>query len=128
MIDLLEMAFNVACCDDDLHKQFFVACASRRNDGAIVISTNGSTRTNRVSASHAEARALNKSDHGSVLYVARALRDKKTPALAKPCATCQAIIRNKRVQKVFFTVDEEHYGIWNVARDEWRMKRHAWNI
>jgi tRNA(Arg) A34 adenosine deaminase TadA len=121
---LLDMACDVAKRDDDKKKQFYVSCVSLRRDGACVVSVNGSSRAQPVPHAHAEARALKKSGWGAMLYVARVLRDKQTLAVAKPCVDCQSAIRNKRVKKVFFTVDNEHYGTWDVERDVWRMKRY----
>jgi len=121
---LLDIAVNLAAHDDNVRKQFYVACVSKRRDGAIVVSVNGSSRAQPVPSAHAEIRALKKSGSDSVLYVARVLRDKKTLAIAKPCKKCQAAIRNKRVLQVFFTVDDEFYGVWNVKKDAWRLKRY----
>lgn len=121
---LLDLAADIAKRDSDVRKQFYVACVSKRRDGAIVVSVNGSSQAQPIPSAHAEARALKKSGRDSTLYVARVLRDKQTLAMAKPCKTCQAAIRNKHVLKVFFTVDNEHYGTWNVKKDKWSLKRY----
>ena len=115
---LLNKAIFLAKKNTD-KKQFFFSCVAKRNDGAEVYSVNHCVRAEKVPAHHAEARAVRKCDVGAILYVARILRDKETPALAKPCKFCQAFIRNKGIKKVYFTIDSNQYGIWDVEEDIW---------
>ena len=101
-------------------KQFFFGCIGKRSDGALVTSVNHCVRAEKVPSHHAEARCIRKCNQGSTIYVARVLRDKETPANAKPCSFCQAFIRNKGIVKVYYTIDDKHYGIWDVVNNNWQ--------
>lgn len=72
-----------------------------RRDGAVVIAYNLASKEKEPRA-HAEARLSRKLDVGSVVYVARVLRD-GTFGIAHPCPTCMRILRAKGVQRVFYT-------------------------
>ena len=117
---LLRKAILIAQ-ESDEQKQFFFGCVAKRNDGAVVYSVNHCVRAEKVPSHHAEARAVRKCDVGAILYVARVLRDRVTPATAKPCKFCQAFIKNKGIKKVYFTIDSIQYGIWNVEEDIWNI-------
>ena len=116
---LLSKAIYLAKKNRD-KKQFFFSCVAKRNDGAVVYSVNHCIRAEKVPAHHAEARAVRKCDVGAILYVARVLRDRETPAIAKPCKFCQAFIKNKGIKKVYYTIDINNYGIWNVDDNTWQ--------
>lgn len=120
---LLDVAAKIAVGSDDPfaehRRQYLIAALSERTDGAIVVSTN-LTVQNPAPTAHAESRVLRKSDAGCTLYVARVTRDGFW-AMSKPCSNCQKIIRSKRVKKVYYTIAEGEYGIWNVAKDEWKI-------
>lgn len=72
-----------------------------RHDGAVVTACNLASKDKEPRA-HAEARLSRKLDVGSVVYVARVLRD-GTFGLARPCPGCMRILRAKGVDRVFFT-------------------------
>ena len=95
-----------------IQKNYLLAAVIVRKDGAIVVSTNAVTQNPNPSA-HAEARALKKADFGAELYVARVIRD-GTWVMAKPCKTCQALIRAKGIRKVYYTISPDNYGVWDV--------------
>jgi|SRR5271157_2008309 len=102
-----------------IHKQFFFYCIAVRNDGAEVHGTNHYSKSQRIPSHHAEARTIKKCDMGSIMYVARVLRDKKTIANARPCKFCQSLIKNKSIKKVYFTFSSTTYGIWVPEKDIW---------
>ena len=126
---LLKIAAKIAAGSDDLdvtyRKQYLIAALSERTDGAIVVSTNITVRVPAPTA-HAESRVLRKSDAGCTLYVARVTKDGAW-AMSKPCSNCQKIIRSKRVYKVYYTIAEGEYGIWNVAKDEWKIVKRIYH-
>lgn len=119
-MDLLHIAAKFAIAGDNgKHgKNYLLAAISVRNDGALVISQNALAQEPEPST-HAEARALRKSDCGCTLYVARVLRSGGW-AMSKPCPKCQARIRNHRVKKVYYTISDGCYGIWDVKKNSWK--------
>lgn len=90
-------------------KNHLLAAIAIRQDGTIVSSRNGMTQVPRPSA-HAEARVLKKAGHGSVLYVAK-ISKKGEPGLAKPCANCMSLIKNKKVKRVYYTIGPDEFGV-----------------
>lgn len=97
---------------DKISKSFLLGCIIKRaSDDVLVYSLNGHSEFPNAS-SHAEARALRKANKGSVLWVGRCLRDKKTWAMSKPCITCSTQIINAGIHKVIYTIGPNNYGIW----------------
>jgi tRNA(Arg) A34 adenosine deaminase TadA len=111
MLALLNKAVQLAKDNSD-DKSFHMACVAKRADGAIVSSVNHCVHGQPIPQHHAEARALRKCDYGSVLYVARVLKDKTTWGNAKPCKKCQALIKNMGVKRVYYTVGPNEWGTW----------------
>lgn len=94
---------------------FHVMACGIRADGVRVISTNGaakfpSSERLRIKIAHAEQRIARKLDKGSVVYVARVLRN-GAYAMAKPCDSCQRILKSRKVAKVFYTIAPKHFGV-----------------
>ncbi len=112
---LLDVAAALALSDKN-RKNFRLGCVVKRSDGAIVTATNHHTQIPNPTA-HAEARALRKSDWGCILYVARVIKNGEW-ALAKPCKRCQAIIRNRGVKTVYYTIGPGEYGIWHPRQNK----------
>jgi len=108
----VELAIRAAkpSCD---RRGFFVGAVAVRKDGAVVSTRNSPTRIPSHSA-HAEVRLMRKAGMGSIVFVARVLRDGRW-ALAKPCLKCQSLLKNKKVKKVYFTVKDGEYDSMNVA-------------
>lgn len=88
---------------------FFLGSVGIRPDGLIVSSFNVTTRR-RCPAGHAEHRLASKLRAGSVVFVARIVRD-GTWAMAKPCVHCENRLRNAGVRRVYYTVGEGEYGV-----------------
>lgn len=113
----LKLAAEVAANDRKTRrKNYLFACVIKRKDGAVVVSQNATTRIPEP-ALHAEARALRKADRGCVMYVARVTRDGAW-AMAKPCASCQALIRSRGVKRVFYTIAPNEWGVWEVSKEK----------
>ena len=113
---LLKFAAGIAY-GGDRKKNFLLAAVIKRADGAIVVSQNISTKEPDPTT-HAEARALRKADAGCTLYVARVIRTGGVWANAKPCKKCQALIRNRGVKKVIYTIGPGEYGVWHVKENK----------
>jgi tRNA(Arg) A34 adenosine deaminase TadA len=119
---LLQLAAQIALSGNrgKLGKNYLLAAVAKRKDGALVFSQNAMTRQPHPT-SHAEARAIRKSDAGCTMYVARVYRDGGKWALAKPCPKCQSLIRNHHVLRVYYTIEEGRYGVWDVEKNHWRV-------
>lgn len=86
-----------------------------RTDGAIVHACSGGDQLNISPNTHAETRLLKKLDkYSPVIYVARIRRDTMEFALARPCKTCLPFIKNKRIDKIYYTINAYEYGIIDV--------------
>lgn len=88
-----------------------------RSDGVLVRSRNGnsfSTKTDKFIKnihSHAEGRLIRKLNINSIIYIARITRENAF-ACAKPCSGCSNIIKANRISKVYYTIDNNRYGLW----------------
>lgn len=106
---MIELAAEAARPDVDRLRRAFIGAVAIRSDGVIVTARNGSSQSKSPSC-HAEVRVLRKAGRGSVVFVARVLKNGRF-AMAKPCATCMSALRNKDVSLVAFTTDESEYKI-----------------
>lgn len=109
---LLHQAAKFAAASKDDNKNFYLACIGLRRDGVLVYATNTIVAEHPTPSAHAEARVLRKTGKGAILWVARVLRDGKTWALAKPCITCTPLIENKDVERVYYTIGPNEWGVW----------------
>lgn len=80
-----------------------------RADGAVVKSRNGSG-LGPVPEHHCEARLCRKLTPGSTVYVARVSRAGDW-ALARPCANCERLLRNRGVARCYYTIAPDEYGV-----------------
>jgi tRNA(Arg) A34 adenosine deaminase TadA len=94
-------------------RRYRVGSFAFRSDGAVVRSRNGSTKTPDSSA-HSEYRCVRKCDTGSILFVARTRRDGSV-GCAMPCTRCRAVIRARGIVRVYFTIEGNDYGVWEVG-------------
>jgi len=109
-MDPLKRAATLAA--DGTDKNFFIGCIALRKDGAEVRSRNSRVKDPNING-HAETKVLKKAGYGATLWVARVLKNGKTWAMAKPCPKCQALIRNKGVKRVYYTIGPGEYGVWD---------------
>lgn len=110
---------------DQDRRNFWLGAIGIRADGATVSSRNGavsysaSVETYHLNPnSHAEGRLLRKLGKGGIVYVARVFRKDRTLAMARPCGMCQTRLKAFGVKKVFYTIDDHHYGIWYPDKDK----------
>lgn len=107
MLKYLTLASHLTC-RGDLRRTYRLAAVAIRTDGAMVHSCNLAT-IGPEPVAHAEARVARKVDAGSVVYVARTLRDGQI-AMAKPCKFCQLAMKHRGVVKCFYTIGPNEYG------------------
>lgn len=127
MLELIRMAAKIALpTSDNDARDFWLGCIGIRNDGAMIFSKNGAVFSTDIEnyhfipEAHAECRAVKKMDSGGILYVARVRKKNKDLALAAPCMMCQIKIKARGISKVYFSINENQYGIWLVKKDSFR--------
>lgn len=125
MLSLLHQAAEIArpSIQKD-YRDFWLGAIGLREDGVMVSSKNGaaSFRTEIKSyqllpTSHAEGRVLRKHGRGGVIYVARVSKKDGSLAMARPCGMCQVKLRAAKVSKVYYTINNNTYGIWYPDSD-----------
>lgn len=69
-----------------------------------------------ISTYHAEIHALLGLDRdvtkGAIMYVARASKGDKSERMSKPCPMCHAVMQERGIKAVYYTVDDEHVGTY----------------
>ncbi len=80
-----------------------------RSDGVIVKSANLSNILPEPQT-HAEARVVKKLGFGGVVYVVRILRNGNY-ALARPCKSCQGVMKMHGVKRCYYSIDDNSYGV-----------------
>jgi tRNA(Arg) A34 adenosine deaminase TadA len=118
--ELLAAAINsVTAIDSKDCRMYWLGALGIRHDGAIVMSKNAPSKVEstilKIPTTHAEGRCLLKMDNGGVLYVARI--SVSGLAMARPCEMCQLLIKSKQIKKVYYTINNTQYGIWDPAKD-----------
>ena len=72
--------------------------------------------TKGISTYHAEIHALLNLDRsvtkGAVMYVARASKGNHEDRMSKPCPMCHAVMEERGIKAVFYSVDDEHVGTY----------------
>ena len=104
----LKLAGKIARLKRD-DRRYFLGAIGIRSDGVLVCSYNGAPKE-PCAEHHCEFRLTRKLDKGSVVYISRTLSD-GTPALSKPCYTCELALRSAGVQRVYYTISIDNYGV-----------------
>lgn len=114
-----DLAAKIANNNDG--RTFNLGAVGIRSDGVIVCARNGksfSTKTEyfiKNIKSHAEGRVIRKLNKNSIIYLTRIINDGY--AIAKPCDGCSILIKAKKIKKVYYTIDNYTYGVWDVSND-----------
>jgi len=125
MLDLLYQAAQIALPSiENDYRDFWLGCIGIREDGVMVSAKNGaaSFRTaiksyHLLPTSHAEGRVLRKLGGGGIVYVARVSKKDGSLVMARPCSMCQIKLRAAKVNKVYYTINNNEYGIWYPDSD-----------
>lgn len=108
----LRLAAEVACLKVDA-RTYRLGAVGLRSDGVMVVAYNGTAyqgkTCRRFPAMHAEARLARKLDFYSTVYVTRVMQPGM--GLARPCLNCQRALRRKRVERVYYTISDDEYGV-----------------
>jgi tRNA(Arg) A34 adenosine deaminase TadA len=114
-----EMAAEAAMSVKD-NRTFFLGAVARRNDGVMVISRNGSTPYPNRSG-HAETRLCKKLDPGTTVYVVRVRVIDGGYGMARPCVNCQKCMLSRHVKQVYYSINPDQFGIWDIKTDSDRV-------
>lgn len=109
-MNYLDLATRIAKGTLDQEKNTFFAGIAERSDGTLVFSTNVRTK-DPIHGAHCETRLLKKCDIGSTIWLVRVLRNGQW-ANSEPCIKCKTLLKNKKVKKVYYTVDPNTYAVW----------------
>lgn len=114
--------------NDGDSRSFLLGAVGIRDDGAKVSAKNGATQYSTFIEdfrknvhSHAEGRLLRKLGRNGIIYVARVAKLDGGLAMARPCGLCRHRIKSSGVKKVFYSIDNNHYGIYFVEADSDRI-------
>jgi len=113
---------------NDLSKNHWFGCVGIRSDNAIVYSRNipahigKEAGSAKIKAAHAEARLVQKLDYGSEIYVVRIAKkktedDSSTFLIARPCCMCETVIRSKKIRRVYYSINNDQYGVWDPIKN-----------
>lgn len=92
-------------------RNYKLGCVAIRKDGVIVAAHNAMAKRMPFYSAHAERRVIRKAGYGATLFVARILSNGDW-AMAKPCPTCQVVLKARRVKRVIYTIGPGEYGVW----------------
>jgi tRNA(Arg) A34 adenosine deaminase TadA len=115
IFNYFEIAAKIAQSKSD-NRSALVGAVGIRKDGAIVKSLNSPVE-NKRRLMHAECKLCRKLDYGATVYVARVRMDNIEFAMARPCFDCRKIMRTKKVKKVYYTINNQQYGILDLFND-----------
>lgn len=116
-----DLAASIADFNDN--RTFMLGAVGIRSDGVLVCARNGNSFSTKWNSfhknikSHAEGRILRKLDCDSTIFISR-IKDKDTFVKAKPCDNCAVAIKGRRVYKVYYTIDDECFGLWYPKQDK----------
>jgi tRNA(Arg) A34 adenosine deaminase TadA len=125
MLDMLKLAATVALptIDSDFKKNFWLGSVGIRRDNVIVSAKNGAVYSTEVEDyqlmpnAHAEGRLLRKLGKGGIVFVARVAKGTRKLAMARPCDICRSRLRAMNIVRVYYTINENQYGVWYVKKD-----------
>lgn len=90
-----------------------------RKDGTMVTARNGAVTFSTtirdyqmLPSSHVEGRLLRKAGHGASMFISRVSRKDGSFCCSRPCGMCRVRLKSFLVEKVFYTIDENHYGVF----------------
>lgn len=104
----MDMAIQLARGQDSSNKHFMLAAVAKRFDGSLLVSSNIRT-AHPIHSAHAEHRILSRCGLGATLWVARVDRMGDV-CMAKPCQKCEALCKNKRVRRIYYSISNSEHG------------------
>ena len=111
VFNYLKLAGQTALYNNDSRRNFFLGAVGIRKDGAIVRASNLSCEVPSRQY-HAEYRCAMKLDYGAPeVYVARLRLDTLEFGIAKPCFSCEKVLRSKGVRRVYYSIGPTEYDV-----------------
>lgn len=125
MLPLLIKAGKIAISSNlnDEKRSFILGCVGVRNDGSVFGAKNGAVSTSSftdykiIGDAHAERRVLKRLGKGGTIYTSRILKKDSSFAMARPCSGCRGWIKQAGVVKAYYSIDNNHYGIYYAELD-----------
>jgi tRNA(Arg) A34 adenosine deaminase TadA len=109
IFNFFEIAGRIASKKDD-RRSFLLGSVGIRSDGKMVSAINSPTELpNRMA--HSEFRLSKKLDYGATVYVVRVKLCDGKFGLAKPCESCFRALKSKKVNKIYYTISHNEYGV-----------------
>lgn len=125
---------------NDFKKNFWLASIGIRFDGCEVSSRNAIVNVGNISwntsdqfskippymkiaKSHSEVRCVSKMDQCGTLFVVRISKEPNIKTgifdfkMACPCDICSMIIKSKKISRVYYTINNDQYGIRDIDSD-----------
>lgn len=114
---MLALAATVAAqYGDNSHRRMFrLGAVGLRCDNVIVKSSNIVTEIPEIQC-HAEARLSKKLTPRSTVWVARVRRDNGEWNIARPCPSCELILKSVGVERVVYTISSNEWGVLDLRR------------
>lgn len=120
MQNFLHQAAQIALPSTDKdYRDYWLGCVGVREDGTVVASKNGAAEFHTtvksyqlLPSSHAEGRVLRKLGKCGTIFVARVSKKDGSLAMARCCGMCRVRVKAAKVKRVYYTIDNFHYGIW----------------
>jgi hypothetical protein len=124
MLKLIEMAGKVALpTNENDQRAFLLGSVGIRRDGTLVSARNGAVRCldtdeyQHIPSAHAEWRLGSKLGKYGTVYVARVAKSDGNLVMARPCITCQIRLRSLKVERAFYSINPDQYGIYFPMKD-----------
>lgn len=130
MLELLKLAAKYSLSNTKTERLYLLGAVGVRKDGKVVHARNEAVLDTyardkqilfnvykRFPEGHAESRLAKKLDFGATVYVARVMKGNGNLAMSRPCECCQAILRAFRVKKVYYTISNNQWGLWDPSKN-----------
>ena len=109
---MLRIAKKIALREKDIKRRALHGAVAIRYDGVLIGSSN-IANTGKCQLAHAESRVLKKAGQNSIIYVVRVTRDRQL-RLSRPCSGCLSEMINRKVKKVYYSINNNEYGVINL--------------
>lgn len=130
IVNMLMRAAEVALPTNYDNRSFWLGCVGIRDDGAVVVAKNGAVKFSTsienyqlIPSSHAEGRVIRKLGSNGIVFVARVSKKDHSLSMARCCPMCETRLRSAKVKKVYYTINAEYYGLFNLKEDNDRVFR-----
>ena len=121
ILNYLKVAAKMAVRKQD-RRSFFLGSVGVRSDGVHVYACNGPTRY-PCRRAHSEYKVAQKMDYGGVVYTARIMHSTGEFVNARPCDSCVAKMKSKKIKRCYYTISDSEYGM--IDLDKWHESNYT---